>query len=187
MSSFFFDETGFNLPIGLTRSWSEVGNTPVVVVPTNKGKNISALVCISTSGVVSIVIKEGAFNSVDFKDFLDNLIRVHPSLVRGESTLVMDNAKNHHAVNVTNFLEEKNVRNMFLPPYSPELNPIELFGTVKASYRRDGPAQSKMELMGRIQETFQRVGEEVDMRRYYQHMRQYVVKAMNREHFFFPN
>ena len=62
----FLDETGFNLHIGVTRSWMDVGKTPVVVVPANKGQNVSALVCISTSGVVSIAIKDGAFNSVDF-------------------------------------------------------------------------------------------------------------------------
>ena len=42
----YLDETGFNLHIGVTRSWSEVGQTPVVVVPANKGQNVSALVCI---------------------------------------------------------------------------------------------------------------------------------------------
>ena len=35
----FLDETGFNMHIGVTRSWSEVGQTPVVVVPANKGQN----------------------------------------------------------------------------------------------------------------------------------------------------
>ena len=68
------DETGFNLHIGVTRSWSEMGETPVVIVPANKGQNVSALVCISASRVMSIAIKDWAFNSVDLIEFLSDLI-----------------------------------------------------------------------------------------------------------------
>ena len=184
----YLDETGFNLHIGVTRSWSEIGETPVVIVPANKGQNVSALVCISTSGVMSIAIKDGAFNSVDFIEFLSDLIYRHQELLRGEKTLVMDNARIHHAVDVINFLEENQIRYMFLPPYSPELNPIELFfGTVKAAYRKDGPARTRAEMKRRIRDTFNTVDEGIDMTRYYSHMRQFVAKAVNREQFFFTN
>ena len=180
----FLDETGFNLHIAVTRSWSQVGQTPVVIVPANKGQNVSALVCISTSGVMSIEMKDGAFNRIDFVDFLTDLAHRHRSLLRGETILVMDNARIHHAVDVINFLEENSIRNMFLPPYSPELNPIELFfGTVKAAYRKDGPARTRTELKRRIRDTFTIVGADVDMTRSYAHMRQFVAKAMNREPF----
>ena len=185
---FFLDETGFNLHVSVTRAWSEVGQTPVVVVPTNKGQNVSALVCISTAGVKTMTIKDGAFNSADFLVFLTDLAHQFQELLRGEAVIVMDNAKIHHAADVIQFLEENGIRYQFLPPYSPELNPIELlFGTVKAAYRRDGPAQTRGEMKGRIRATFQTVDEQVDLRRYYAHAREFVAKAMNREPFFFVN
>ena len=137
---------------------------------------------------MSISIKDGAFNSVEFIVFLTALSYRHQSLLRGETTLVMDNAKIHHAVDVINFLEENSICYMLLPPYSPELNPIELlFGTVKAAYRKNGPARTRAEMKRRIRETFHDVDEGVDMTRYYDHMRQFVAKAINREQFFFTN
>ena len=183
----FLDETGFNLHIGVTRSWSEVGQTPVVVVPANKGQNVSALVCISTRGVVSIDIKDGAYDSVEFVAFLTELAWQNQGLLRGDVTLVMDNARIHHAVDVTQFLNENRIRHIFLPPYSPELNPIELlFGAVKAEYRKDGPAQTRVEMKRRVRETFRKVGG-ADLSEYYGHTRGFVEKAMNREPFFFVN
>ena len=160
----FLDETGFNLHLGVTRAWFEVGQTPVLVVPTNKGKNVSALVCISTDGIKNMMIKDGAYNSVDFVNYLTDLVNQFPEVMRGGATLVMDNARIHHAVTVIRFLEEKGIRYIFLPPYSPELNPIELlFGTVKAQYRRDGPAQSREEMIQRITDTFHSVGDRVEL------------------------
>ena len=100
---FSIDETGFNLHIGVTRPWSQVGQTPVVIVPANKGQNVSVLVCISTSGVKTIDTKDGAFNSVDFIEFLTDLAHRFQGLMNGEVTLVMDNAKIHHAIDVTHF------------------------------------------------------------------------------------
>ena len=94
----------------------------------------------------------------------------------------MDNARIHHAVDVINFLEENRISYMFLPPYSPELNPIELFfGTVKAAYRKDGPARTRAEMKRRIRDIFNAFEEGIDMTRYYSHMRQFVAKAVNRE------
>ena len=110
---FFLDETGFNLHIGVTRSWSQVGQTPIVLVPANKGQNVSALVCISTSGVKTISIKDGAFNCVDFIEFLTDLAHRFQGLLNGEVTLVMDNAKIHHAIDVIAFFDENRIKYMF--------------------------------------------------------------------------
>ena len=50
---------------------------------------------------------------------------------------VMDNMKSHHAKAVRNLLDSSGVRYIYLPPYSPDLNPIEkLWSTVKAFLRK---------------------------------------------------
>jgi transposase len=65
--------------------------------------------------------------AVDFVEFLEDLI---PKL-RPDVILILDNAAIHKTSNVMNLLNR--VPHMFLPPYSPDLNTIELmFGTVKA-------------------------------------------------------
>ena len=67
------------------------------------------------------------------------LVRRFRELRSGEVTLVMDNARIHKARRVTEFFRENGVEFQYLPPYTPDLNPIEnVFGTVKANYRSAG-------------------------------------------------
>ena len=111
----FLVETGFNLYLGMTRSWAEVGETPTVVVPTNRGQNVSAAVCISTNRVRHVMIKDDPFNQNVFIMFLADLIERYLELQRGEVTIVMDNARIHNAVVVVDFLEDKAISYLFLP------------------------------------------------------------------------
>jgi len=61
------------------------------------------------------------YNALTFKEFLMSI-----SPVNSEIHLVLDNAKYHHALLLQEFLERNpNIILEFLPPYSPELNPIE--------------------------------------------------------------
>jgi transposase len=54
------------------------------------------------------------------------------------SVLVMDNARIHHNAEWISVIEELGGRVLFLPPYSPDFNPIELaFSTIKAWLRRN--------------------------------------------------
>lgn len=65
-------------------------------------------------------------------------------LLSGGKTLIMDNLPVHHAKIVSNFLIEHNVPHLFLPPYSPELNPIEeAFSKIKHSVRKQKPRTSE--------------------------------------------
>ena len=57
--------------------------------------------------------------------------------LNGNSVLIMDNMKSHHAKAVRNLLDSSGVRYIYLPPYSPDLNPIEkLWSKVKAFLRK---------------------------------------------------
>lgn len=85
----------------------------------------------------------------------------------------MDNAKLHHAqllddTNIWESLERTyNIIHMFLPPYSPFLNPIELvFNTVK--YRLDRKDLTKENVKQKVQEEFERITEE-ECRSYCEH------------------
>ena len=70
---------------------------------------------------------------------------------------VMDNMKSHHAKAVRNLLDSSGVRYIYLPPYSPDLNPIEkLWSTVK-SFLRKFKARTLDALLNAIQCAFQTV------------------------------
>ena len=59
-----------------------------------------------------------------------------PSISPGD-IVVMDNMRSHHAGVVTELLQKKNIDYLYLPPYSPDLNPIEkLWSKMKISLRK---------------------------------------------------
>lgn len=55
-------------------------------------------------------------------------------------TLIMDNVRFHHSHKVKDLADQKGLRIVYTPPYSPDFNPIEnVFSYVKAIWRRLGP------------------------------------------------
>ena len=71
------------------------------------------------------ILFEKKFNAMTFQSFLENLLK-HRARSR-RIVIILDNAKYHHANLLKPFLQKyrKRLRLEFLPPYSPELNPIE--------------------------------------------------------------
>ena len=180
----FMDESGFNLHIAPLRRWARRGIRPVQAVPTNRGVNVSLLMCISSEGIVFHMVKRGAFKAADFVAFLQALANRLPAVRNREVCLVMDNARIHHARATTAFLHENNINHIFLPPYSPELNPIEnVFGVLKARYRRRGVVHSEGQMKRRIKIVIDQMNEDLDVQTFYDHMRRFVERAMNRQPF----
>ena len=69
-----------------------------------------------------------------FKRYLETDLLPH---LNGNSVLAMDNMKSHHAKAVKELLDSSGVRYIYLPPYSPDLNPIEkLWSKIKALLRK---------------------------------------------------
>ena len=181
----FLDESGFNLHIAPLRCWApKGGRPPVLAVPTNRGVNVSLLMCISPDGIVNYQIKRGSFKAADFVEYLQALADHFPAVRNGEVCLVMDNARIHHARAATAFLNDNNIHHIFLPPYSPELNPIELvFGVLKRRYRKRGVAHSQGQMKRRIKNIIDQMNEDLDVQTFYDHARRFVRMAMNRELF----
>ena len=74
-----------------------------------------------------IIMKTNIFNAISFKMFVKKVIK--SAKTKRKILLVLDNARYHHAViNRAFFNSIKNkIKFLFLPPYSPEINPIESF------------------------------------------------------------
>lgn len=88
-------------------------------------KSISLFGAVNLSNGKLITQFEKRFDAMTFKSFLKCLLR-HQT--KGKKIIVLlDNTKYHHAKILNSFLKEKrsNLKLLFLPPYSPELNPIE--------------------------------------------------------------
>ena len=71
----YLDETGFKLHISCRFGYSPVKIPAHIIVPSNRGINVSLLCAISYGGVVCFSSKKGAFNSADFTEFIESNLR----------------------------------------------------------------------------------------------------------------
>ena len=94
-------------------------------MPSKRGKNISTMGVMGLSGLVAILMIEGSFNADKVYDFIEQHLL---SKMRPGQVLVLDNAQIHkkREAELRLLLARKGCRLVFfLPPYSPEWNPIE--------------------------------------------------------------
>ena len=180
----FLDETGFNMHVSPLRCWSEVGNTPVQPVQPSKQANLSVLMRITSDGIKHFTMKDGAYRAEDFVEFVQELAEQFPQLQHGEACLIMDNARIHHARQATQYLADNNIKHIYLPPYSPDLNPIEnVFGVLKKRYRSLGVPTTRPQMLTQIRTAIEQFNHDMDLMPYYRRMRGFVHKALIGESF----
>ena len=114
--------------------YAKGGSRAVDSAPLSKPKNTTILSSIQLGGGLHYTTFSGGTTVEKFKQYLE--YDLLPCLNR-DSVLAMDNMKSHHAKAITRLLEQSGIRYLFLPPYSPDLNPIEkLWSKVKALLRK---------------------------------------------------
>ena len=103
-------------------------------VPRNRGKNTTLLASMSVEGMGECLAVEGATTKVLFEAYVERVLA--PSLRAGQ-VVVMDNLSAHKGERVRKSIEARDCKLLYLPAYSPDLNPIEeAFAKVKALLRR---------------------------------------------------
>ncbi len=131
----FLDESGFNLHTHRRRGRSRIGSHAISTVPASKGGNISLLAAISpVYGLLKYTIKIGSIKGDDYAVFMSALLAEMRFQCKAFS-IVQDNATIHKVEAVKECFKGTRMKHLqvFLPPYSPQLNPIELmFSSVKA-------------------------------------------------------
>lgn len=94
-------------------------------------------------GIVLSRVFRGSTDASVFEDldFIEQLLQHCGKLPEPKSVLVMDNASFHHTERIEHPCSEAGVKLVYLPPYSPDLNPIEeFFAELKAFIRRNWPS-----------------------------------------------
>ena len=93
----------------------------------------------TVSGVLDVKIVRGSVKGEDFIDYIDNDLLPHLNTFNGtnpNSVLVLDNCSVHHVHGAVQSMQQNGSLIEFLPPYSPDYNPIEfLFSKVKSTLR----------------------------------------------------
>nr|GAT45074.1 Tc1-mariner class transposase [Mycena chlorophos] len=114
-----------------------------------RGTRYSILPALSLDGIIAYDIIEGSVTAERFEEFLREFVMPLTNPYPGpRSVLILDNCRIHHADSIRKLIEEDNCcKLIFLPPYSPDLNPIEqAFSAVKAFIRRHWQDVSLMKL-----------------------------------------
>jgi len=129
----FLDESGANL--GLTRLCGRAapGQRVVEATPGYSGPHYTLIATLGCKELTAPWIFEGPINSVAFAAYVRS--QLLPTLRRGD-IVVMDNLSAHTGETIRQLIEAQGARLEFLPPYSPDFNPIELcWSKVKAVLR----------------------------------------------------
>ena len=130
----FLDESGSN--INMTRLYGRAQGKNRVVdnAPFSKPQNITILSSIRLDGTTKYVVYQGGTTGDRFLTYLkESLI---PTLHEGD-IVVMDNLRTHHIAEVRQIIEGAKCQLMYLPPYSPDYNPIEMmWSKVKSVLRK---------------------------------------------------
>lgn len=119
----FIDESGCNISMSSACGWGPRGARLLDHKPIKWGENISVIGAIRWSGVMCQQSFVGAIGTEQFLEFTRK--RLCPRLQRGD-IVILDNLKPHHATAVREAIASVGAELLFLPPYSPDLNPIEL-------------------------------------------------------------
>jgi transposase len=129
----FVDECGSNIALSPICARAPRGERAMGSAPRNYGKNTTLIAEMSLRGMGEAMTLEGAVDGDAFEAYVRHLLA--PSLEPGD-IVVMDNLSVHKRASVRELIEEKGCSALFLPPYSPDLNPIEhAFSKLKAILR----------------------------------------------------
>ena len=93
----------------------------------------------------------GALNGVIFLEYIRNDLA--PTLRQGD-IVIMDNLRVHKVAGVRQAIEEKGASVLYLPPYSPDLNPIEMLWSKIKAFLREQKARDAVILLDKIQEAY---------------------------------
>jgi DDE superfamily endonuclease len=126
----FVDECSTNTSLSPLYAWSRRGERALCSVPRNWGANVSVLASMSVEGMGECLAVEGPTTREVFETYLERVLV--PSLRPGQ-VVVMDNLSSHKGSRVRELIEERGCELLYLPPYSPDFNPIEeAFAKIKA-------------------------------------------------------
>jgi transposase len=133
----FVDESGFQTSMTRLRARAPRGERAYAKVPRNRGKNQTLVASITLRGGMGEAVSiEGATDALLFETYVEEFLA--PTLQVGQ-VVVLDGLGAHRTDKVRKSIEERGCDLVFLPSYSPDLNPIEeAFSKIKSIVRKVG-------------------------------------------------
>lgn len=130
----FLDETFGNTAMTRLYGWGRTADRVRYGTPHGHGKSTTFVSALRHNGLFAPLVVDGALNGELFRRYVQQ--QLAPQLRPGE-ILVLDNLPTHKVAGVVDAVEDRDARVLYLPPYSPDFNPIEqVFSKIKTELRR---------------------------------------------------
>lgn len=130
----FIDETWAKTNMTRTHGWCTKGEPLIDKVPHGHWKTLTFIAGLKHDGIVAPCVIDGPINGESFTAWVEQFLI--PELEPG-SIIVIDNLGSHKGAQVRRLLKKAGIKLFFLPPYSPDLNPIEqVFSKLKRLLRK---------------------------------------------------
>jgi transposase len=137
----FLDESGAQTHMKRLYGRTTKGTRLVDTVPGGHWRTTTIVSAIRTGGVATAMVIPGAIDAVVFRGFVEHFLV--PVLRRGD-IVVMDNLSSHKVSGVREAIEGVGAEVWYLPPYSPDFNPIEqAWSKVKSVLRSMTPKTAR--------------------------------------------
>jgi transposase len=148
----FLDETWAKTNMARLRGWGPRGRRVVEKAPHGHWRTMTFLAALRCDGVVAPCVLDGPVNGRSFLAYVEQVLG--PTLKPGD-VVILDNLGSHKGQAVRRAIRATGAKLLFLPPYSPDLNPIEqLFAKLKHGLRQAGERT--------LEATWRRIGHLLD-------------------------
>lgn len=119
----FLDETWTTTAMTRRYAWADVGTRALGHAPSGHWKTTTFLAGLTGEGLIAPFVLDGPINAECFLAYVEQILT--PVLREGD-TVILDNLSSHKGDKAARLIASAGARLLFLPPYSPDLNPIEM-------------------------------------------------------------
>lgn len=144
----FLDESGINTDMTPIYGWGKRSERVVDNTPLNTPRTTTILSSVRLNGEKVFITYTGGTTGTQFKAYLNDALI--PTLHPGD-IVVMDNLRSHHVQGVEELLRQNGITPLYLPPYSPDLNPIEKMWSKMKPCLRKGKVRTKEALHAAVE------------------------------------
>ena len=150
----FLDETGARTDMTRRHAWSDVGTRALGRAPGGHWKTTTFLAGLTAEGLIAPFVLDGPMDRAAFTEYVRQVLV--PELRAGD-VVILDNLPGHKGEEAAELVEACGAKLMFLPPYSPDLNPIEqVFAKLKHLLRKaqERTSEHAWDRIGQLLNTF---------------------------------
>ncbi len=150
----FLDESGAKTNMTRLYGRAKDGRRCHDTIPCGRWETTTMISSVRLDGSTAAMVIDGATTGDVFEAYVREVLR--PTLRPGD-IVVMDNLSSHKRPTVKTLIESAGARVKFLPPYSPDLNPIELMWSKVKTYLRQSKSRTQEALLEAIGAALEKV------------------------------